>query len=219
MMSFSFPVFFRLFSVFVYVFVLLCLWLTMGVSDFERWMGEAVGFYGNAAMAVYVLVVALLTALAVPRQVCSFFGGYVFGVWEGTFLATLGTGLSCAACFFYARFVGQAWLQRRFGARLLNFNDFLLQSPFLLTFVVRIIPLGSNFLTNFLAGISRIPSVSFLGASTLGFTVQNFIFALMGDGVYVDALWNTLLSVVLYVVSLSMGYWIYIRYKRHKIFL
>ncbi len=215
-MSPQFSAYFRIFSMCIYALVVFYLWLTVDMTDFEQWMERAVRHGGSAAMGAYVLLVAFLTALAVPRQVCSFFGGYAFGVWEGTFLATMGTGLSCTACFLYARFVGQEWLHRRFGHRLSVFNDFLSQSPFLLTFVLRIVPLGSNFLTNFLAGISRIPAMPFLGGSTAGFTVQNFIFALMGSGVSMYGGWHTVCSGILYVVSLSMGYWIYIRYKRQK---
>ncbi len=182
----------------------------------KAWMDTHVRHQGIYGMLVYVALVTALTAMGIPRQLCSLLGGYVFGMWWGTLLATLGTALACLLCFSYARFLGQTWLQKKYGHKLRNFNSFLCQSPFLLTVVVRIVPLGSNFLTNFLAGISPIPALAFLGGSTLGFTVQNFIFATMGSGLHLNEKNEFLLSAVLYIFSLSLGYWIYRRYKKHQ---
>ncbi len=182
----------------------------------QAWMDNYVRNQGLYGMVLYVGLVTALTAVGIPRQLCSLLGGYVFGMWLGTLLATLGTALACLLCFSYARFLGQTWLHKKYGHKLKHFNDFLCQSPFLLTTIVRIVPLGSNFLTNFLAGISRIPALSFLAGSTLGFTVQNFIFATMGSGLQINKNHEFLLSAALYVVSLSLGYWIYWRYKNHR---
>ncbi len=208
----------RLLSIFFYVSIIIILlgFFDLGDAASEAWMDENVRNHGFLGIFIYVSLVTLLVSMGVPRQICSFMGGYVFGLWQGTLLATIGTALACIICFFYARFVGQAWLNNKFGHKLTLFNDFLCQSPFLLTLVVRIVPLGSNFLTNFLAGISKIPAPSFLGGSIVGFTAQNFIFAMMGSGLQVDGHVNTIYSAVLYAISLSLAYWVYVRYKKHK---
>ncbi len=208
----------RIFSLFFLFVLLIIVFSVFDITNLttQEWMDSYVrdqGFYG---IVLYVGLVTALTAMGIPRQLCSLLGGYVFGMWLGTLLATLGTALACLLCFSYARFLGQAWLHKKYGHKLNNFNDFLCQSPFILTTVVRIVPLGSNFLTNFLAGISRIPALSFLGGSTLGFTVQNFIFATMGSGLQINKDHEFLLSAVLYVLSLSLGYWVYWRYKSHR---
>ncbi len=183
----------------------------------KQWMDTFVRHAGMQGMLTYVGLVAMLTALGIPRQACALLGGYVFGMWTGTLLATIGTAISCLLCFSYARFLGQKWLKEKYGHKMQNFTDFICQSPFLLTVVVRIIPLGSNFLTNFIAGISPIPAFAFLGGSTLGFTVQNFIFASMGSGLNMGGSVELFISALLYVVSLSLGYWIYKKYKQHKV--
>ena len=182
----------------------------------ETWMDAHVRHQGVRGVLAYVGVVTLLTGVGVPRQLCSTLGGYVFGAWFGTLWATVGTALACCVCFGYARFLGQAWIQRRFGMRIQAFDAFLCQSPFTLTVMVRIVPLGSNFLTNFLAGVSSIPAPAFLGGSLLGFSVQNAIFAMLGSGLHTASAWHTGLSALLYVVSLGLGYVIYRRYKRAR---
>lgn len=180
----------------------------------ESWMDAHIRHQGIAGVGLYIALVTLLTAIGVPRQILSFLGGYVFGVVLGTLWATIGTALACTLTFSYARFVGQNALQKRWGPRLKPFNDFLCQAPFLLTMVVRIVPLGSNFLTNLAAGVSTIPALPFLSGSCAGFVVQNAIFALMGSGLRFSTTGHAVLSGVLYVLSLSLGYWVYRRYKK-----
>ncbi len=208
----------RTLSLGIFLALLAMAWSILDVSSIlqESWMDTYVRQAGNLGIIIYVGIVTLLTAMGIPRQACSLLGGYVFGMWYGTLWATLGTALACTLCFSYARFLGQDWLQKRYGHKLASFNDFLCQSPFLLTLVVRIVPLGSNFLTNFLAGMSKIPAAAFLGGSTVGFTVQNFIFATMGSGFRPQGEQELLLSASLYIISLSLGYWVYRRYKKHQ---
>lgn len=179
----------------------------------EQWMDAHVRGQGLRGVLVYTALVALLTGVGVPRQICSFLGGYVFGMLQGTLWATVGTTLACIVCFNYARFLGQDWVQRRYGHRIAPLQNFICQSPFLLTVLIRIVPLGSNFLTNFLAGVSKIPALPFLSGSCCGFVIQNLIFAMLGSGLQISSGSRTALSAVLYMLSLSVGWWIYRRYR------
>lgn len=202
----------------------LALYAAFGLFDLggaaqEAWMDSHVRGQGLRGIALYIGLVTVLTAVGVPRQVCSFLGGYVFDVFFGTLWATVGTGLACVLTFSYARFLGQdvlyrKWGHRKWGHKLRSFDAFLGQSPFLLTTAVRIVPLGSNFVTNIVAGLSRIPAFPFLAGSVLGFTVQNAIFALMGSGLRFSTGGHALLSALLYVLSLALGYGVYRHYKK-----
>ncbi len=209
---------FRITSLAIYLSVIICVWLAFDFDQAasEKWMDIYVRPKGLWGIFIYIIVITMLISMGVPRQICSFAGGYVFGLWQGTLFATIGTAIACIICFSYARFVGQEWINKKYGHKLRSFNDFICQSPFLLSLVVRIVPLGSNFLTNFLAGISRIPAKSFLGGSIIGFLAQNFIFAMMGSGLQLNSRMNTFYSAILYVVSLCLGYWVYARYKKYK---
>lgn len=182
----------------------------------ESWMDAYVRHQGAKGVLLYIALVSVLTAVGVPRQILSFLGGYVFDVLFGTLWATLGTGIACALTFSYARFMGQQALHRKWGHKLVPWNVFLQQAPFLLTMAVRIVPLGSNFMTNIVAGVSNMPALPFLAGSVAGFTVQNCIFALMGSGLHFSTYGRAILSGVLYVLSLSLGYWIFRHYKRSQ---
>lgn len=188
----------------------------LGNTVTETWMDNNVRGQGLRGVAVYVGLVAALTAMGVPRQILSFLGGAVFGALYGALWATVGTALACGMTFTYARCLGRSWIQRRFAHRIAKFNAFVCQSPFLLTTTVRIVPLGSNLLTNFLAGVSTIPALPFLTGSCLGFFLQNGIFALLGSGCTLAAPWHIGFSVLLYALSLGMGFRLYRRYRQEQ---
>lgn len=210
----------RALSLFIVCCAAYVLFVVYGVGEAasEAWTDQHVRGQGARGVFLYVGLTTLLTAFGVPRQACAFLGGYVFGIWHGMLWATVGTGLACCLCFSYARFLGRTWVRRRFGARLRSFNVFICQSPFTLTLLIRIMPLGSNFLTNFLAGVSPIPALPFLGGSMAGFTIQNLIFAMLGSGLHVAEGWRTVGGVLLYTASLGLGYVLYRRYKTARAF-
>ncbi len=207
----------RIFSICILLCIVLLLFFVFDIGKTldKAWMDNFVKDKGLQGIAIYVGLVTTLTAMGIPRQACAVLGGYIFGLWLGTLLVTIGTAFSCCLCFCYARFLGQKWIQEKYGHKMQKFTDFMCQSPFTLTLIVRIIPLGSNFLTNFLAGISPIPAYAFLGGSTLGFSIQNFIFAGMGSGLHMQGQTQFFISAALYVISLSLGYWIYRQYKQY----
>lgn len=182
----------------------------------KAWVDAHVRGGGVRGICLYVVAVTVLVGVGVPRQVCSLLGGYAFGVSQGALWATVGTGLACLATFGCARFWGQTWVQRRYGGACRQLNAFLCQSPFLLSLVVRIVPLGSNFLTNILAAVSPLPALPFLTGSLVGFAAQNLIFALIGSGVAENSPPILCLSGALYVLSLALGLVIYRRYRRFR---
>ena len=75
--------------------------------------------------------------------------------------------------------------------------------------VIRLLPAGSNFLTNILAGLANIKTTAYVAGTCLGFIPQMLIFSLLGAGVKVGEQQQILLSVVLLVVALLFGYLLY----------
>ena len=69
----------------------------------EDWIDRDVRGKGAPGELLFIAVSGILTALAVPRHVVSFLGGYAFGVLPGTLFALLGTEVGCLLNFFYAR--------------------------------------------------------------------------------------------------------------------
>lgn len=179
----------------------------------EEWVDSEVRGHGLTGMLIFFGVGTLFTALGLPRQVVSFFGGYAYGFLAGTGLTLLATILGCQLTFYYARFFGRDFVSRRHGGKIARVDRFLGAHPFTMTLMIRFMPLGSNLITNLLAGVSSVRGLPFLAGSLVGFLPQTAIFALLGSGFKVQPVWRITLAVILLVISTILGIVIY---KRNK---
>lgn len=182
----------------------------------EAWIDRSVRGKGIPGELLYLCVAGLATALALPRHVVSFLGGYAFGVGLGTLLALAGTEIGCVLSFFYARAIGRPLVSARLGARVQRVEDFLATHPFWMTLLVRLLPVGNNFATNLAAGVSKVPAVPFLLGSLAGYLPQTLVFSLAGSGVELGAASRIGVAVLLFVVSGVIGAWLYRRYRHGK---
>lgn len=175
----------------------------------QHWIDSEIRGKGQAGDLLFLAAGALATALSFPRQAVAFLGGYAYGFVAGTALSTLATLLGCALGFFYARWLGRAFVQRRFPGRLRKLDAFLHAHPFSMALVIRLLPVGHNASTNLLAGVSSVRALPFFTGSTLGYLPQNLVFALAGSGVNLDPGVRLTLAVVLFVISSLLGLWLY----------
>ncbi|MDH5287959.1 MAG: VTT domain-containing protein, partial [Betaproteobacteria bacterium] len=180
----------------------------------ERWVDDEVAGHGWRGYAAFIAVGTLATALGFPRQVIAFLGGYAFGVLLGTELALAGTVIGCAATFVFARVVVGPSLRERLARRVGRLDEFLGAAPFQMSLVIRLLPVGSNVLTNVFAGIARVRFAPFASGSAVGYLPQTVAFALAGSGVQLGRLLNVGLAGILLVVSALLGIRLY-RQHRH----
>lgn len=182
----------------------------------ESWIDRSVRGHGLAGEMLFLGVGALATAVGFPRQVVAFMGGYAFGFVYGTVLGTLATVLGCAMTFLYARLIGRSLVAGRFAGKARRMDAFISEHPFSMTVLIRLLPVGSNLVTNLAAGVTRVAAMPFLMGSALGYLPQNAIFALVGSGIGVDPVWRIGLGVVLFVVSGVLGVYLYRRMRHGK---
>jgi uncharacterized membrane protein YdjX (TVP38/TMEM64 family) len=179
----------------------------------KAWIDEQVRGKGISGELLFVVVAGVVTAVAVPRHIVSFLGGYAFGLVLGTGLALVATEIGCILDFFYARFIGRPLLAARFGARVRRIDDFLAANPFSMTLLIRLLPIGNNFATSLCAGVSSVPARPFLLGSLVGYLPQTFVFALAGSGIEMGGGARLALAAVLFVIAGAIGIWLYRRYR------
>ncbi len=171
---------------------------------------EAGWLHGRFA---YLGLAGVFTALGGPRQAISFFAAYFFGLWEGFAIALIGSGLGCLIAYGFARGFHDAALTLIRG-RVDMARQIWARDTFWLTFILRLLPIGSNLLANLAAGASAIPLGAFLAGSLAGYVPQTLVFVLMGSGVNVGSGMQIAISVGLFAVSTLVGVWIYARYRK-----
>ncbi|WP_075996458.1 TVP38/TMEM64 family protein [Salaquimonas pukyongi] len=161
----------------------------------------------------YLSAGMLFTAIGGPRQAVAFFGAYFFGLWTGLAVSTLAAGLGCALAALIARVLETKARQVIRGRVDIAF-EYWRQHPVTTTLIIRLLPVGSNLLTNLAAGVTGVPLFAFVMASIAGYIPQMAVFALMGSGVDVGAGWQVALGIGLFAVLMIAGLWIYGRYRR-----
>ncbi|BDQ33086.1 TVP38/TMEM64 family protein [Pseudodesulfovibrio portus] len=182
-----------------------------------KWFNDHVLGSGPLSVVIFLAVGTAFTAVGLPRQLVGFLGGFAFGMFSGTLLATVASGLGCGVAAVYARMGGRELVERKFGHRLERVNRFLKHEPFNTALAIRLFPLGSNLITNLAAGVSSIPLMPFLLGSTIGYIPQNFIFALFGAGMNRESTMGVALSVGMSVVLFGVSGWLGIQvYRRYR---
>lgn len=177
------------------------------------WIDAQVRGHGVTGALLFLATGAVFTAVGLPRQVIAFLAGYAFGLVSGTLLGTLATLLGSLTALLYARLFGRSLLRARLGQRAARFDRFIDQHPFSMTLLIRILPVGSNVLTNLAAGISSARLMPFLAASFVGFLPQTLVFALVGSGINVAPALRIGAAAVLFLGSGALGAWLY---RRHR---
>ncbi len=181
-----------------------------GLLD-TAWVDARIRGQGLSGELLFLGAGVLFTAAGLPRQVVSFLGGYAFGFVAGTLLALVATVGGCVATFYYARFLGRSFVAQRFPARIRRADQFLRENPFSTTLLIRLIPVGSNVITNLVAGVSSVPAGAFLLGSVVGFIPQTVVFALVGSGIEVAPVFRITLGTALFVASGAIGIFLYRR--------
>jgi uncharacterized membrane protein YdjX (TVP38/TMEM64 family) len=180
----------------------------------QSWIDSQVRGHGMYGIALFVGLGAVIMGLGLPRQFVCFLGGYAFGFWTGTGLSLLASVLGCVLAFAYARLLGRRHLAGRLGRRVRRADEVFSAAPLTMTMVIRFLPVGSNLLTNLLAGLSSAPLWPFVAGSAIGYIPQTVIFALLGSGFKVDPTWRIALSVILFLLSTWLGVALYRRHKK-----
>lgn len=191
-----------------------------GLGDIldERWIDQEVRGRGLAGELLFLGVGGLATAVGFPRQVIAFMGGYAFGFLYGTALGLLAAVLGCFAAFYFARLLGRSLLANRLSGRIQAVDDFVRGNPFSMTLLIRLLPAGSNAVTNLAAGISSVAGLPFLLGSAIGYFPQTAVFALVGSGISVDPAWRIGIGVLLFIVSGVLGVYLYRKLRHGRVY-
>ncbi|MEM9329804.1 MAG: VTT domain-containing protein [Pseudomonadota bacterium] len=161
----------------------------------------------------FVVLTAGMATIGAPRQMISFFAAYFFGFLAGTVLALSATVIGGVTTYTIARLF-QGYFREFVRGKLVFAVQFWRENTFLATLIVRLLPAGSNLITNLAAGALKISPIRFFAGSAIGYIPQTVVFAMMGAGVNLESEQQVFISIVLFVVSAVLGLMLYARYRK-----
>jgi uncharacterized membrane protein YdjX (TVP38/TMEM64 family) len=182
----------------------------------EAWIDDQVRDQGLRGDLLFLAVGTIATAAGFPRQAVSFLAGYGFGLGEGSALALGAVVLGCILAFFVSRFLGRSVIVNLFPDRIRRIDAFLHDHPFSMALLVRLMPVGSNVVTNLAAGVSGVRAMPFFAGSAIGYIPQTVIFALLGSGIHLDPVLRITTGVLLFLISGALGVYLFRRYRASR---
>ncbi|MCP4989777.1 MAG: VTT domain-containing protein [Colwellia sp.] len=160
-----------------------------------------------------LLFLSLATSIGLPRQIAALVAGINLGALIGVIIATIAATLGCLITFSVSRYLLSDKITLKYPKKLAKLSAFLGEQTFLKAIVIRILPLGSNFITNIIAGVSKVSMPAYVGGSFVGFIPQMIIFSLAGSGIRLGAQNELIASGVLFFVALLISAYLV---KKHK---
>ncbi|WP_371375679.1 TVP38/TMEM64 family protein [Thalassotalea aquiviva] len=180
----------------------------------QYWIDQHIKNSGIEGVLTLLAVLVFGMSFGLPRQIAAFMAGYAFNTLYGTLLATFAAMMGCAITFYTARIFFRPIIMRFWPEKVILINRFLQQQTFTKTLILRLLPVGNNFLLNATAGIGQVPSIRYIFASYIGFFPQMIIFALMGSGISVLSGWQIGFSLILVLIATVLSLRLY---RRHKL--
>ena len=117
----------------------------------------------------FFLVYVLVTGVSLPgAAILTLAAGAIFGLVEGTILASFASSIGATLAFWASRFVLRDGLRRKYGERLRAFDDGIARDGAYYLFTLRLVPVVPFFLVNLLAGLTALKTRRFYLVSQAG---------------------------------------------------
>lgn len=159
------------------------------------------------------LILTFGTSVGLPRQIAALTAGYLFGSIYGAILATFSALAGCIITVLLSRYLFANIVKQNYSLPLSKVSIFFEKDTALKAFIIRLIPAGSNFLTNILAGTAKIPTLPYFLGSGIGFIPQMIIFSLMGAGLKINSQQQLIFSGGLFIFALLLSGYLYRKTK------
>ena len=199
-------------GVLVVIAITLLAWQLGDLVD-RQWIDEQVRDRGLHGYVVFLVSACLLMTLGLSRQLIALLAGYGFGFQSGLLLSMAAVVAACMLTYILSRYLLRNMLAGQFGARIAQIREYVHRNTFIVTFVFRLLPLGSNWMLNVAAGVSGFPRLQFFSASALGYLPQMTVFTLIGSGVAVGQPWQLGIALLTGVVALLLAVGLYRRFR------
>ncbi len=205
----------RWLSVLAVLLLVAVVWFTASLGEhlpLSEWR-ESLRGAGPRGVLLFLLVGVGAVAVGLPRQLLAGVAGYAYGFWSGAGVALLAAIGGCAVTVLLSRRFLSATL-RRHQARPIAWLERISQDDlFLKILLLRLQPFGTNLATNIAAGVVKLHVPTFLAASVIGYLPQMLVFAMAGSGIASDSRIELVTSIVLFIASLVLAFWLW---RRHQ---
>jgi uncharacterized membrane protein YdjX (TVP38/TMEM64 family) len=185
-----------------------------------REIARQLAMMGSAAPLLFIVGVACLVFIGVPRLILCFLGGMTFGFFWGLVLTQIGTIIGFYAAFLFVRWGGRD-LAIRIWPRLRNLEHRFKQYSFPAVILIRQLPFNGMFI-NLLLGMLPISHTNYLLGTMIGILPEAIPCTLIGSGAIQQSMGKSF-GLTATSLVLLLGVWIfcglYVKAKRSQVIM
>ncbi|MEO8802723.1 MAG: FAD-dependent oxidoreductase [Rudaea sp.] len=126
---------------------------------------------------VYVVV----TSLSLPgAAILTLASGAVFGLIEGTLLASFASTIGATIAMLASRFILRDWVRNRFASRIKSVDEGIRRDGAFYLFSLRLVPVFPFFVINLVMGLTSLSALTFYWVSQIGMLAGTVVFVNAG---------------------------------------
>ncbi len=131
---------------------------------------------------IFILSYLCIVAASVPgASLATLIGGYLFGLWVGTFYVVLSATLGALLVFLLVEHFLSAWTEKRLESRMRAFEEGFNRDVMSYLLFLRLVPLFPFWLVNIASALLKVPFHTFCLSTFLGIIPGSFIYVSMGN--------------------------------------
>jgi uncharacterized membrane protein YdjX (TVP38/TMEM64 family) len=175
--------------------------------------------FGPWAPFAYAAIYIISAPVPFLAPVISAVGGLLFGIVGGTLLVLVVATASAFIPFYLARKLGREWVESKLKGKKLDevYRQSEGSKGFTFVLLMRLIPVLPWEIQNYVAGLTKVSPLTFIGGTMLGIIPGSFSLVFLGDAVTDPTSWQFFAAVALKIATaLIPAVAIYARSRRSK---
>lgn len=133
------------------------------------------------AILIYALFYALAVSISVPGAVWFTIGaGFLFGPFEGTAVAVVGSTIGATIIFLAARYAFADWVRERFPSYVARLQKGFSRDAFTYVLILRLIPVLPFFGVNLATALLNVPLRAYVLGTLIGVIPLAYVYATLG---------------------------------------
>ncbi len=135
----------------------------------------------NMAVLLYLSVFIATIAFSLPTSIIlSLLGGYIFGIWFGALYATIAVTIGVSIAYISYRLFFSDMLHQLYAERAQTFEQTMKESGVSYLLMLHFSTVIPYFVINGVAALSRVPFLTVVWTTAVGFIPQGFVYAFAG---------------------------------------
>ncbi len=134
------------------------------------------------SVLIYIVLYIVVTSFSLPgATVLTLAGGFLYNFFIGAIYVNIAATAGATLAFLFARYIAGRSIQKKFGDKLIKFNEELDRNGASYLLTLRFIPLFPFFMINLAAGLTNVSLLTYIWTTSVGIFPGSLIYAYAGQ--------------------------------------